>query len=282
MADSYYLFSFEVLQKTTKRNAESLVLFQGNKLFGHCSRVHCFLRHIFQEVILQWTHSYDFQWQKIAPIVQLQATEHNIKPLWLANRKVCHSIFWRKTTTTTTTTTITVRGWWFQPIWKILVKLDHFPRVRGENKKYLSCHHPGSCHPFLSFTIPKAPSSLPSNERPSLTTSSNVEALRRSPQRKSARNSGRPEACALEHKVPEEVTGFPKGSVSGKSWLDHQTYGKLSIRKNEGWRMCTVYPRDRFYIRKGYDSKLIFQGSLLYTVTCFDGCVMALKVFKHF
>jgi len=22
------------------------------------------------------------------------------------------------------------------------VKLDHFPRDRGENKKYLSCHHP--------------------------------------------------------------------------------------------------------------------------------------------
>ena len=23
----------------------------------------------------------------------------------------------------------------------MLVKLDHFPRVQGENKKYLSCHH---------------------------------------------------------------------------------------------------------------------------------------------
>ena len=32
-------------------------------------------------------------------------------------------------------------SWWFQPIWKILVKLDHFPRVRGENKKYVSNHH---------------------------------------------------------------------------------------------------------------------------------------------
>ena len=32
-------------------------------------------------------------------------------------------------------------SWWFQPIWKILVKLDHFPRVRVENKKCLSCHH---------------------------------------------------------------------------------------------------------------------------------------------
>ena len=29
-------------------------------------------------------------------------------------------------------------SWWLnQPIWKILVKLDHFPRVRGENKKCL-------------------------------------------------------------------------------------------------------------------------------------------------
>ncbi len=32
-------------------------------------------------------------------------------------------------------------SWWFQPIWKILVKLDHFPRDRGENRKYLSRHH---------------------------------------------------------------------------------------------------------------------------------------------
>ena len=28
-------------------------------------------------------------------------------------------------------------GWWFQPIWKILVKLGNFPNFRGENKKYL-------------------------------------------------------------------------------------------------------------------------------------------------
>ena len=63
----------------------------------------------------------------------------------------------KKTTTTTTTTTITVPGWWFQPIWKIFVKLDHFPRVRGANKKYLSCHHPGSCHPFPFFHNPLRP-----------------------------------------------------------------------------------------------------------------------------
>ena len=32
-------------------------------------------------------------------------------------------------------------GWWFQPIPKRLVKLDHFPRDCGENKKYLNFHH---------------------------------------------------------------------------------------------------------------------------------------------
>ena len=32
-------------------------------------------------------------------------------------------------------------GWWFQPIWKIWVKLEIFQLKRGENIKYLSCHH---------------------------------------------------------------------------------------------------------------------------------------------
>ena len=37
---------------------------------------------------------------------------------------------------------IEITSWWLnQPIWKICVKLDTFPKVRGENKKYLSCHH---------------------------------------------------------------------------------------------------------------------------------------------
>ena len=31
-----------------------------------------------------------------------------------------------------------------QPIWQIFVKLDIFPKFRGENKKWLSCHHLGS------------------------------------------------------------------------------------------------------------------------------------------
>ena len=34
------------------------------------------------------------------------------------------------------TTNPNLAGWWFQPIWKILVKLETFP-TRGENKQYL-------------------------------------------------------------------------------------------------------------------------------------------------
>ena len=35
----------------------------------------------------------------------------------------------------------------FQPIWKILVKLDHFAKVRGENKKHLK-PPPRRCFPI--------------------------------------------------------------------------------------------------------------------------------------
>ena len=31
-------------------------------------------------------------------------------------------------------------GWWFQPIWKILVKMGIFPKVRGEHKKCFKNH----------------------------------------------------------------------------------------------------------------------------------------------
>ena len=34
-----------------------------------------------------------------------------------------------------------ISGWWFQPISKILVKLDHFPNFRGKNKKNIWNHH---------------------------------------------------------------------------------------------------------------------------------------------
>jgi len=44
-------------------------------------------------------------------------------------------------------------SWWFQPIRKILVKLDHFPRVRDENNKYLK--PPGSfpCNDLVHHPI---------------------------------------------------------------------------------------------------------------------------------
>ena len=40
-------------------------------------------------------------------------------------------------------------SWWFQPSWKILVKMGIFPKVRGENKTCLSCHHLVYWLPFL-------------------------------------------------------------------------------------------------------------------------------------
>ena len=32
-------------------------------------------------------------------------------------------------------------SWWFQPSWKIFVKIGILPNFRGESKKKLSCHH---------------------------------------------------------------------------------------------------------------------------------------------
>ena len=37
---------------------------------------------------------------------------------------------------------------------KNISQIGSFPQGSGWKKKYLSCHHPGSCHPFLYFTIP--------------------------------------------------------------------------------------------------------------------------------
>ena len=34
-------------------------------------------------------------------------------------------------------------GWWFQPTWKIWVKLDHFPNFRGKTSKNVWNHHLG-------------------------------------------------------------------------------------------------------------------------------------------
>ena len=39
-------------------------------------------------------------------------------------------------------------SWWFQPIWKILVKMGIFPN-RDEHTIYLSCHHPDHIHNWV-------------------------------------------------------------------------------------------------------------------------------------
>ena len=244
MADSYYLFSSEVvLQKKTKRNAESLVLFPRKQIIWP----------LFESSMFKETHlpRSAFAMNSFIPFSVTKNRSKNAAP----SDRAQHQTFVAGKSESMSQHLLKKNhhhhhhNHYYYCSWlvvstylknssQILVKLDHFPRVRGANKKYLSCHHPGSCDPFLYFTIPKAPSSLPSNERPSLTTSSKVEALRRSPQRKSARNSGRPEACALEHKVPEEVTGSPKGSVSGKSWLFPPNLREVSIRKGRMKDVC--------------------------------------------
>ncbi len=44
----------------------------------------------------------------------------------------------------------TISSWWFQALWKILVKMESSPN-RGENKKYLK---PPPRYPFVSFSDP--------------------------------------------------------------------------------------------------------------------------------
>ena len=39
-------------------------------------------------------------------------------------------------------------SWWFQPIWKILVKMDHYPNFLGENKK---CLKPPTSLPWVKL-----------------------------------------------------------------------------------------------------------------------------------
>ena len=74
-----------------------------------------------------------------------------------------------------------VTGWWLnQPIWKIWVKLDHFPKVRGEHKKYLKPPPIGKYQQDLilvegfssSFHLPPAQRSTMSGEPPEPTISS--------------------------------------------------------------------------------------------------------------
>jgi len=40
-------------------------------------------------------------------------------------------------------------SWWFQPIWTIWVKLDHFPKVWSEHRKYSK--PPSSCWRFKNY-----------------------------------------------------------------------------------------------------------------------------------
>ena len=49
--------------------------------------------------------------------------------------------------------------WWFQPIWKMLVKLDPFPQTGMKINKYLSCHHPvkSDVSPFNSSVETEKP-----------------------------------------------------------------------------------------------------------------------------
>ena len=47
-------------------------------------------------------------------------------------------------------------SWWFQPIWKTSVKLDHFPKDRGEQKSIWNHHlvklSLKNLHPFVTIT----------------------------------------------------------------------------------------------------------------------------------
>ena len=64
--------------------------------------------------------------------------------------------------------TLKPTSWWFQPIWKILVKIlvkiGIFPKVRGENKNICETHHlekpsPACCKPVTSCSCAIAKSS---------------------------------------------------------------------------------------------------------------------------
>ena len=47
-----------------------------------------------------------------------------------------------------------VSSWWFQPIWKIFVKMGSFPQFSGRKlKKSLSCHHPGILNGIINSLL---------------------------------------------------------------------------------------------------------------------------------
>ena len=56
-----------------------------------------------------------------------------------------------------------ISSWWFQPIWRILVKLDHFPKVRGKHKNMFQLPPP-------RYNIKKRPWDILGPRLPSPTT----------------------------------------------------------------------------------------------------------------
>ena len=52
---------------------------------------------------------------------------------------------------------VAISSWWFQPIWKIFVKLDHFPKDPGENKKCLKPPPRYPCYWWLLLAFPFHP-----------------------------------------------------------------------------------------------------------------------------
>ena len=65
-------------------------------------------------------------------------------PSFEYNRVLCQKSMWHHFQDGSN---LCISSWWFQPISKVLVKLDHFPNFRGENKKIFEIWnhqlHPG-------------------------------------------------------------------------------------------------------------------------------------------
>ena len=64
------------------------------------------------------------------------------------------SYIWSKTKNTQKKTS----GWWFQPIWNILVKMDHFPQVGMKIKNIRNHHLENMFHPHFSHGTASSPS----------------------------------------------------------------------------------------------------------------------------
>ena len=66
-----------------------------------------------------------------------------------------HVMLWRAQNLLSTLTYLSITSRWFQPIWKIFVKLDHFPIYRGEHKNYLKPPPSFSCFSLISWAMKK-------------------------------------------------------------------------------------------------------------------------------